>query len=84
MYCTLVDSLMGKLVSDLKTQAIKKKMASAPQYRSESESEEEIELEIDNSFFKQSFVPSVHQTLMSSLSISSLPLFNFVVSLRLA
>ena len=42
MYCTLVDSLMGKLVSDLKTQAIKKKMASAPQYRSESESEEEI------------------------------------------
>ena len=74
MYCVLVDSLMGRLVQDLKAEAMRGQRAES----------EEVELEIDNSFFKQKFVPLVHQTLMSAMSIQSLPLFNFVLSLRLA
>jgi len=50
----------------------------------EIDENEEIELEIDNTFFKQRFVPIVHQTLMSSILTSALPLFNLLLSLRLA
>jgi hypothetical protein len=76
MFCTLVDNLMEKLVNDMKLNLIRQKHT--------QEDSEEMELEIDNSFFKQKFVPLVHQTLMSALSINALPLFNFVLSLRLA
>jgi hypothetical protein len=43
-----------------------------------------MEIEIDNTFFKKKFMPQIHKSLMSSLFESSLSIYNFILSLRLA
>lgn len=50
MYINMLDNLMAKLVQKLKQEAALK----------HGQDPSDIEIEIDNSFFKQQFIPSVH------------------------
>ena len=51
---------------------------------SDQENFDEVEIEIDNTFFKKKLMPQIHKSLMSSLKVTSLPIFNLVLALRLA
>jgi len=78
-YLQVVDSLLLKLVDNLRFDAYQAKKGDR-----EDDEVSEAEVEIDNSFFKRRFVPAVHQTMVASLASTDVPLFNFFLALRLA
>jgi len=62
-YLIIVDTLLVKLIDNLKLAAVKTQTPDDDDVKDLSE----VEIEIDNSFFKRKFVPLIHQTLVSSL-----------------
>ncbi len=83
----MIELILGKLVYRLKVetyQQIQQNKNRSAQDDSDQENFDEVEIEIDNTFFKKKLMPQIHKSLMSSLKVTSLPIFNLVLALRLA
>lgn len=85
-FSKVVDNIIRTTVSKTKLEKVGR---AADDSRIDTQSERtarrsEVELEIDQAFFSDKIIPTIHRVMMSNVKIESKDFFNFVLSLRLA
>jgi len=84
-FVNIIDKVLTKMLQSMKLEAYKRmKPNSANTEDSDDMDINDMEIEIDNSFFKKRLMPQIHKSVMSSLSESSISIYNLFLSLRLA